>query len=210
MKNIYRLLTIGWVLFLIFFNQSLYANCSINNTLTPQSNLFPNSGSLSSTIIAQSFNACETSQLRSIVVETSGGNIDLFLARGTAANINTSSVYQSFSGMPAGVVTLNLTTPLNVSTDELITFGILGPAQVRLDVNPPMPVVGGTDEILSFISGGTTTPQTASDLFFRANIAPPPLPLIPTMNEWGLLIFGLLLLNLCGIFIKRTEQISMK
>lgn len=158
------------------------------------------------TITAQGFTACETAQITSITVETSGGNIDLYLVKGNATTLNGTSIYQSFTNQSAGVITLYLASPFNVNMGDLITFGIEGPAKVRLDQNPPMSPVGGANEILSFINGGIVTPQLSMDLYFKANLTPIPPIFIPTMNQWSLLIFSLLLLNLSlGIMLQKEQ-----
>lgn len=213
MRKINNLLSFLALLLLVFATQQLSATCTIDNTGMPQANLFPVGSSLVGTISGQSFTACESNKLVSIQIETSGGDIDLYLVKGNSGALNGSPVYQTYSNMPNGIITLTLATPLDVYSGELISFGIEGPAQIRLDINPTMAPVGRVEEILFFINGGTITPQPASDMFFKATIATPAQPaqpLIPTMSQWGLMIFGLLILNLGAIFIRQSERLIIQ
>ena len=161
-------------------------------------------------IIGQQFIACETGTINSVTVNTSGGDINLYLATGDGSTIIAGDIFESFPSQSAGTITLKLSKPFHVQEQVQYAFGIMGPAMVRLDADFTGPPANNTDPDGLFLFGidlgGTFSEVQASDLFFALTIGFTP---IPTMSEWGLLIFGLLVLNMAIFFIRRKEGISI-
>ena len=155
----------------------------------------------------QQFLACQNGQIDSIEVWTSGGDIDLYLVSGDGSGINYGSPYQTFSGQPAGSTTLVLDQPYLVNECDLYAFA-LGSGTTAFSVFfDRSPVTGLTrvpsapDGQFHFIYDDTASPKftenNASDLIFKINISDT--PLVPTLPQWALILYGLLILNL-GVF----------
>lgn len=172
-------------------------------------------------LIGQQFIACETGSLTAINVNidfaaASGiGNLDLYLVSGNGSTIVSGSPLKTFTGVSEGFITLNLAEgEFEVTEGTLYAFAVGG---LNMDVvtfddspvgGPPDPSVAN-GHFVFFFSGGVFQENPASDLFFSTSVSftPPVVEPIPTMSEWGLLIFGLLVLNL-GVFgIRRKEVI---
>ena len=64
----------------------------------------------------------------------------------------------------------------------------------------------GNDGILNNFNLTGSTSNWVSGAPVSASCSPPP-PRIPTMNQWGLIIFGLLILNLSIFYLWRAERI---
>jgi len=184
---------------------NIYADCVLDNTTTPNGIITP-----MTTILGQQFLSCETGNINAIQVQTSGGDIDLYLVGDNGSAVTPGTPYQSFTGQAAGLITLNLSTPFPVVNGNLYAFAIgssTGGFGVFFDLNPTagfMRVPSAPDGQFHFTMSntGTFTENNASDLVFGVNIVspvpPPPDPgvFIPTMSQWGLIILGLLILNL--------------
>ena len=113
--------------------------------------------------------------------------------------------YETFTVTPAniiGVVTINLSTP----------FPVINGTLYRLEISPVLGLVRPDASSIDVYSGGDYTANgnyiVGSDLAFQATIATPVVnnP-IPTLSQWGLLIFGLLILNLSTFLVQRRELI---
>lgn len=91
---------------------------------------------------------------------------------------------------------------LRVSNANL-TLGLLG----QVDLGPPLPM--GMNQIRSTYrsaQGGTTelhNNQNSGHLITALNVKPK--IVIPTMSQWGLLIFALLILNLSVVFLNKLS-----
>ena len=191
------------------------ATCSLNNATDLSGALMPMNG-----IIGQQFIACETGTINSITVNTSGGDVHLYLAAGNGSTITAGDIFESFPSQSGGVITLQLSKPFPVQEKMQYAFGIMGPTMVRLDAMPTGLPANTTDADGLFLfgidGGGTFSEVEVSDLFFALTIEFTPIELasveltsIPTMSEWGMLIFGLLVLNMALFFIRRKAFIAL-
>lgn len=175
------------------------ANCTIDNTADPSGSTIP-TGPLT---YGQVFQACDDGIVSSITINTTGGDIQLFLAAGDGTTLDLSTPYQTFAGSPAGDVTLNLTNPLIVKNGEKYAFAIGNVAGVLFDWNPD----NMDDGQNAFrYSGGIFTAQPISDLYYAVTIK---FAAIPTLSTWGLLLLGLLLLNLSIYFIHGLKKVRL-
>ena len=191
-----------------------YATCKVDNTATPNGSV----NTMTNFLAGQQFLACETNDLLSVQVQTvSGGTIDLYLVAGDGNAINYGTPYQTFSAQPSGLVTLNLTNPFSVTSGNLYSFAIGNPVtglDVVFDMTPvgaPVnPGIPDGQHAFSYSDAGVLSLSTASDLVFGINIGVPvvvaAISPIPTMSQWGLVIFGLLIMNLGVFFVYRIEM----
>ncbi len=218
MKILIKFILFFGIVCLPFFS---YADCEIDNTTTPN-------GAINTTptfLAGQQFLACETNNIRSIEVNTiAGGNIDLYLVSGNGNAITYGSPYQTFPAQSGGLVTLTLSTPFPVIEGELYALAVGNPIiglAIVFDMDPVGPPQNPTapDGQYSFAYSSTNvlTLNTVGDLVFSVNIVapavivPPVIPAviaasIPTLSQWSLLIFGLLILNLSILFIYRLKE----
>lgn len=185
-------------LFLLVFSSLFcityaFADCQIDNTADP-SGATLSTGSKVLTY-GQVFKACDDGVVYAITINTDGGDIQLFLAKGDGTTLDLSTPYETFAGSAAGDVTLNLTNPFSVENGEKYAFAIGNVDGVLFDWNPD----NMDDGQNAFrYSGGVFTAQPNNDLYYAVNIKFTP---IPTLSTWGLLLLGLLLLNLSIYFI---------
>ncbi len=197
--------------FFIFSPMIIQANCVIDNTTNPNGETL-----LGSSLAGQQFIACETGNISNIQVSTSGGDIDLYLVEEDGEDITYGMPYQTFTSQPAGLVTLALRTPFSVIEDELYALAIGNVTSVTFDSIPM-----GLPEDSSIPDGqfsfeltdsGDHIVVSASDLVFGVTIMSPPvtpitpaIPVIPSLSQWGLIILGLMMLNLGLFFICRFD-----
>lgn len=214
MNKIFRLFKSGLLLFGLWFLSVVVvkAQCMFgaNSVFTGQA--------INATInLEQSFIAECTGLITSIdlrILAIISGDATLIISSGPAPSIHipgqvlhTQSINVNTVGFPA----FNLTTPISVVEGQEYSFGLKGSATTDFAL--------GYDIINSFPNGqlyqngGIVTPVTSTtgdDAAFQINIVPlPPPPPIPTISQWGLLIFGLLLLNLSIFYIRRKEANSL-
>lgn len=197
-------------IFLPYSSQA--ATCNVDNTISPNGPLSIPAGA----IFGQQFIACETGTIDAIKVQIKfqtavGGAVDLYLVEGNGSTITVGSPLKTFAGQTDGLLTLTLDpSSFSVTQGNAYAFGIGGADidQVTLDMspvgapaNPDLP-----NGLFAFgIIGGTFSEQMPSDLLFAVSVNfTPPAP-IPTMSEWGLMIFGLVVLNLGVLGIRRKE-----
>lgn len=162
----------------------------------------------------QSFVACSSGTITAISFRTDNNNTfngtgNLWITTGVPANglvIAALPVYQVFNISPGGtIITINLNTPFPVVAGNLYSFAFgsqTGAGNFVLDVNDNAPNGPYTDGLGIFNAG-----QFANvDLNFSITIAPgnP----IPTLSQWGLIIFGLLVLNLGLVFVYKKQLIT--
>lgn len=191
-----------------------YANttCTIDNAMNPNG---PLTVMPANALVGQQFVACETGSIITIKINVkfktaAGGAVDLYLATGNGSTIQAGSPLMTFSGLSDGMQTFTLNKgQFLVQKGGRYAFAVGGAQidQVTLDMtpvgtpaNPNLP-----DGLFSFsINGGTFSEQMPSDLFFAVGID---FSIVPTMSQWGLMIFGLLTLNLGVFFIRRKESV---
>lgn len=208
----YFLLILISILIFPFISQGT-SICTIDNTMDPNG---PITVMPAGALVGQQFVACETGSLAFIKLDVkfktvAGGAIDLYLVNGTGATISAGSPLKTFTGLSDGMQTLNLSGgQFIVQEGERYAFALGGAQvdQITLDMtpvgapaNPNLP-----DGLFAFaISGGTFSEQMPTDLFFSVGISFTP---IPTLSQWGLLILGLLVLNLGSFVIRREELLN--
>lgn len=213
-------------LFLLFISLSLPlysfgADCSVD---------VPTSGGKMACVgkdgyIAQAFKVCQTGLLKDLsfnvpAVHGAGGSFTVYVAKGTQADKTLPGVKTFGPYSTSGVVTV--APDISVETGEFVMFWVelTGFSTVCFD--------GTNNNNLGFVHSGlrmhnllAAGPATGSgsigvapagaaavsahtSLAFNATIAQAD---IPTLNQWGLLIFGLLTVNLGLFFVKRKEEI---
>lgn len=158
----------------------------------------------------QTFTACGTGNITSISIRmdinnTYNGNMNLWILNGSVPGFNSSTPYQQFMTSGTGVITIPLNTPFPVIAGNIYTvgFGAVGagnnPVIDAHQIAPNGPYFDG-----QLILNGALF--AASDLNFSVTISPgnP----IPTLSQWGLLIFGLLVLNLGLVFVYKKQLIT--
>lgn len=192
-------------LFLLIFSSFLsidytFAACTIDNTGDPSGATLPTGSKVLT--YGQVFTACADGILSTITVNTDGGDIQLFLEEGDGTMLDLSTPLQTFTGSPAGDITLNLANTFLVEDGEKYAFAIGNVDGVLFDWSPD----NMDDGQNAFrYSGGTFTAQPNNDLYYAVNIADLPVVAankIPTLSQWGLLIMALLLMNLSIYFIR--------
>ena len=95
-----------------------------------------------------------------------------------------------------------LTTPTLGAAGTRILETAVGSGVYKIEFWRP----SGVQPTLTVIESGTVTPAPAATFqpICTEEACTPTAP-IPTMSEWGLMIFGLLILNLSVFFVQRTE-----
>jgi len=189
------------------------SDCLINNTTTPNG-----ATAIGTNLAGQQFIACETGTISTIQVNTSGGDLHLYLVAGDGTTITYGSPYQVFTGQAAGLITLTLNTPFQVQKGALNSFAIGNVTEVIFDMDEVGPPANDTDPdgrfAFQMTNAGAFSEIQASDLVFGVQINATPIPVpvstpIPTLAQWGLLIFGLLILNL-SLWALRRKTILLK
>lgn len=222
MRNLIKFIVSFGIVCLPFFS---IADCVLDNTTTPNGPI-----NTSPTFLAgQQFLACETNNITAVQVRTiTGGNIDLYLVAGNGNAITYGTPYQTFPAQSGGLVTLTLTTPFPVIGGDLYSLAVGNPStglDIVFDmepVGPPQnPALPDGQYSFAYSNTNVLTLNTVGDLVFSVNIvAPPPVVIppvvpavtaaaIPTLSQWNLLIFGLLILNLSILFIYRLKGMRL-
>lgn len=119
------------------------------------------------------------------------GNVSGLMGNTTAAHIHAAP-----AGSNGGVVVPLTLTPLGTTTSAISGSGILTSAQVLTLNTSELYVNIHTTAVPSGEVRGQITPSLV--------MATAP---IPTMSQWGLLIFGLLIMNLSVFFVQLRELI---
>jgi hypothetical protein len=192
----------------------LQADCILSNNNHPAKN---RTQTVNGTItFGQTFIPCEDGYINSITVNTAGGDLKLFLAEGTKDAVMLGTPFQSFTGIPAGNATLALKKAFKVKSGTLYSFAIGNTDAIMFDNMPNSDVhIDGSNfapkGIQAFLINGSSTNLPPNDLFFEIKfnaqdhlIAP-----VPTLNQWGYIVFSLLILNLSLIFIKEKNKIFL-
>ncbi|MBF0551684.1 MAG: IPTL-CTERM sorting domain-containing protein [Deltaproteobacteria bacterium] len=154
----------------------------------------------------QSFTAPCSGVLTTISVKTWGASTDILtinIYNGQSLVLVDRIHTQSIAAFPgAGVHDITLSTPIRVTGGSQYTFQLL-PASgtIQMNVSALNPYAGGQYEGNGFFNPG-------ADLYFDVNITDP-LPhgcdtCIPTLSEWGMIIFGVML-GLWGIVNSRKR-----
>ena len=208
-KNVFLLI---W-LFVLCLPLNMKADCTLDNT----SNLNGTTPRPVGINYRQSFLACETGTINSILLNyqfnlNPVGPLDFYMVAGDGnGTINAASPYQTFAVGAGGMFTFNFSTPFPVTAGNLYSFALRG-ADVTAD-GSPMPAIDPNvpDGQSSFlISSGVMpmySPMAAQDLYFLISNKGPVVEPIPTMSQWGLLIFGLLVLNMGVFFVQRKALV---
>lgn len=203
-----KLSTLFILLFSLIFQLTVYGNCLVDNTKNPDGET-----PIGTSLAGQQFLACQTGSITAIQVQTSGGDIALYLVEGNGSSIIVGNPYQVFPSQPAGLVTLNLEVPFATTTEEEYAFAIGNVTNVTFDQfpvgvpkDPNAPNGAFSFEITS---SNVFTEIFQSDLVFGVHITPPPAPAtimpIPALSTWGLMILGLLIVNLGVLFLQNVE-----
>lgn len=114
-----------------------------------------------------------------------------------------------------GVVIINLTPHFPVVNGNLyrMQFGQVGAGSARIDANFGF---GGADTYIGGVGveasnyDNTANLGSEADMNFSFGITPAPPPTtapIPTMSQWGLLSFGLLIMNISVFFVQHRALI---
>lgn len=153
--------------------------------------------------VGQSFTACSTGPLEKVEVMISGlsmATIDLTLKIASGHNTSANIIHsQTVTVTAAGMLSIPVNTDLLLYKDGTYTFSLVstnGTGNIDFAFGIGNVYAGG-NMLLDNVALST------SDLEFGVFIGSP--PFIPTMNQWGLLIFGLLVLNLSVFFAQRKE-----
>jgi len=158
----------------------------------------------------QTFVACQTGNIESIEIGVNTGNYELYL--GTPNGGLLPNLQQTFqvTGPSTIPTVINLNTPFPVIAGNTYEFQFTNPTSLfSFQENMPSDYIDGFAtingvELISFIGGIT------HDLDFDVVIAPSPIQVqaqVPTMSQWGLFVFGLLVLNVSVFFVQRRELI---
>lgn len=184
----------------------LFATCTIDNTANPDDVLV----SLNNSLAGQQFVACETNSITALQVNTSGGDIQLYLAKWkgtTSTAITIEQPNQIFLNQPAGLITLELAIPFPVIKDEIYAFALGNIAAITFEDLPNSidPAIGSSFEVNN-LNTILVNPGTSA-LIFGVTVAPQLVAMatIPSMGQWALFIFGLLILNLSLILLNREN-----
>lgn len=159
----------------------------------------------------QSFTACLSGNITSISIRTDdnntyAGSVNLWIVPGTPANgaaFPGFPVYQTFNVAAGGnIVTINLNTPFPVVAGDVYSIGFGRPTAgadfFRVNVSTVNSYFGG-------LALGTGGPNATADINFSVTIVDTS---IPTLSQWGLIIFGLLVLNLGLVFVYKKQLIT--
>lgn len=159
--------------------------------------------------IGQTFLPCGEGEITSISLNfgigSQAGTYELYIAPEPGDGVGlpataVASFTQSATLTSNTIFTFNLTTPFPVVTGTTYRFTVANTG------GSFVPLFQNTSDY----SGGVATNfndnySSTIDLDFQLNmttVAP-----IPTMNEWGLLAFGLLVMNLGVYFVRRREVV---
>jgi|GEM_PF-5416599 len=158
--------------------------------------------------VGQSFIACSTGPLEKVEVMISGlsmATIDLVLKIARGNNTSTNIIHsQTVTVSAAGMLSIPINTDLVLYNGGTYTFSLVGTSgtgNIDFAIGIGNVYTGG-NMLLDNVA------LTTTDLEFGVFIGPP--PLIPTMGQWGLFIFGLLILNMGVFFVQTTAKAKRK
>ena len=170
----------------------------------------------STSAVGQFFVANSTGIITTISIKMDGSNLytgtmNLWIGAepGNGNSISGGPIYQSFEITAANltsVITINLNTPFPVINggSYRMVFAPVGTGQPIIDGNSS----SSFPDLDSYIPGNATVFNgsyvNSLDLNFSISISPN--PPIPTLSEWGLFIFGLMILNI-GIFFVQWKEL---
>ena len=164
--------------------------------------------SRSSRQIGQTFIPCQDGEITEIIVTLrTNANYTVFLEEHTTgsqiSNLTNQVLTQTVTtatsnGTP---VTFTLPTPFSVNSGSTYRFSwttdFVGQWGCRT-------TEGGGDYPDGAMTGGSTL-FTDRDVDFEITIQPPT-PVIPTMGEWALILFGLIVLSIGAVSLMKWEQ----
>ena len=151
---------------------------------------------------AQSFTACQDGQITTISLNLAGtftGTFDLYLGihPGNSDQLTSAPIATTTSDGISPVITFDIPTPFPVSDDgTLYIFEVDLRSNSGIDFGWVVSLTNTSD-----YPDGEAFRFNDRDLDFEIEIAPIAImnP-VPTMSQWGLIIFGLLIVNLSLIF----------
>jgi hypothetical protein len=218
-KNVLQLLKIGLLLtgLCILWVVTANGQCTVHNR---------DGGSINATIggslsansqVGQTFMPCQTGEISSIAITHSNadlgsaGTYELYIALepGSGSALPTTpvaSVVLVAAPTPSQVLTFNLPTPFPVTKGTSYRFAVTntsGGFNIRM-TTPSDYSDGNTVNSFNLFS-----PTFDLDFEIQIQNATPSLATtpVPTLSQWGLLIFGLLIMNLSVFFVQRRELI---
>lgn len=204
MKNFIPIFSTILFLFPSFF---LDAQCTIEQTTFNAS--APVATEISMTKeIGQTFKACGSGKLLDIMVKiesvmSSPVVMDLKIIEGidTVGATVTLLHTQSVTVNSSGDLTFTLDTPVNLEDGKSYTFSLIATSMNTSAIRVSS-TTGDQYSDGEVLINQNFLPSRNTDLYFRVNIAGPIIDpttgsaTIPTLSQWGLLIFGLLILNI--------------
>lgn len=210
MKRLIQLLKNGLLLpvfFLLFLMTGNGQTCTINQPLSSSSTISSPLGG-ADTEKGQNFLACGTGVITAVSFEigsiTTVGNTVLTISTGSTTNGG--GYTQTVNVATTGVLNIPLATPFpvidgNQYAISLAEDGFPARFHMRFQRSDVIP------NSAAFSNNGTIS--TAVDCAFSVTITAPVVATapIPTMSQWGLLIFGLLIMNLSIFYVHRRELI---
>ena len=175
--------------------------------------------------IGQAFVPCETGMWRSlqfnIPVIFGTGTFTLYIANGEIAD-KTKAVKSFGPYTSAGVITESPNLPVTAGQKMIFWIELTGFSQVCFNCSNTIPTGGeASDFVHSALVGGAPNPDGSGSLTTRGNVSSsrftPHAALafvavidatpIPTLSQWGLVIFSLLIMNLGLFFVNKKESI---
>ncbi|MFK7983718.1 MAG: hypothetical protein AB8G86_27325 [Saprospiraceae bacterium] len=197
------------ILLFIFSITQIKAQCTSIEQLTKNTAAAsPTTMVVGGTIIGQSFKACRTGQLTamtiSVVLPIGANKAETTLSVANGAATSSAILHtQPVTLNASGDVEIKLTAPVDIENNRTYTFFLGGagdPFDIAISSELGDRYTDGT-----LIQNGTALANF--DLFFKLKLGPS--VLIPTMSQWGMMIFGLLIFNLAIFCIRRTEQLLL-
>lgn len=215
------------ILYLTFLcllsSQFLLADCVVKNDLPTDGSIHINGGET----VGQTFKACQDGELTSLTLffddggSSSLGAIEDVLIKITAGdNLATAIEVAKFTRPSQNrdlEITIDFHTPFVIRNGQTYTWFLINPEDngrshddIYLKYTATDPGVGGVGIVPHSSSSSSLIGTSAGrmNIFFNFAInhntvlAP-----IPTMSQWGLVIFGLLILNLGVVFLYQQETI---
>ncbi|MEM1124886.1 MAG: IPTL-CTERM sorting domain-containing protein [Bacteroidota bacterium] len=159
--------------------------------------------------IGQTFVPCEAKFLDSLEVMISNlsmATVDLELKIAQGGTTTTGVLHtQTVRVTQAGTLTIPLSRTLTLSGGTLYTFSLVGTSGSSGDISYALGIGDRYQDGTALVNN---TASLSADLQFKIFFSSLPVPdLIPTMSQWGLLIFGLLILN-CSVWLIRRSKLA--
>jgi|GEM_PF-5414275 len=193
---------------ILIFAFSLFTILSFSNSTFGQTCTEVNAVGGSSTGVSggapglgQSFIACQTGEITRIRVNVTlgGGATTLALSDGYGT---LTPVYSESVTLTSGVNDITLATPYPVMAGNQYSFSLNG-GSFGLGYNGGDPYANGAN--FRVFPNGSPTSASNRDLVFEVEFGPSSTP-VPTMSEWGLILFGLTVLCVGGVAIRRSKM----